>query len=44
MVQENKKLRENPFERGAGRESPYIYMTDDVTKEVRDIRNSLRIK
>ena len=44
MVQENKKLRENPFERGAGRESPYIYMTDDVTKGVRDIRNSLRIK
>ena len=27
-----------------GRESPFIYMTDDVTKGVRDIRNSLRIK
>ena len=44
MLQGNKKLRENPFERGAGREYPYIYMTDDVTKGIRDIRNSLRIK
>ena len=44
MLWGNKKLRENPFEGGAGRESPYIYNTDDVTKGVHDIRNSLRIK
>ena len=41
---ETRKLRENQLERGAGRKSPYIYMTDDVTKWVRDIRNSLRIR
>ena len=44
MLQGDKKLRGNPFERGARRESPYIYMIDDVTKGVRDISNSLRIK
>ena len=32
MLQGNMKLRENQFERGAERKSPYIYMTDDVTK------------
>ena len=44
MLQGDEKLRENPFERGARFEFPYIYMTDYVTKGVRDIRNSLRIK
>ena len=44
MLQGNKKLRENPFGRGAGRESPYIYMTADITKGIRHIRNSFKIK
>jgi hypothetical protein len=44
ILQGNKKLRENPFRRVAGSESPYVYITDDVTKGVRDIRNSLKIK
>ena len=42
ILQGNKKLLEKPFGRVAGCESPYIQA--DVTIEVRDIRNSVRIK